>query len=267
MPNATRGKGHFVCQPDNRGINEFIRSNRDLFRRIAERNLRYRGLRFQDIEDLVSIVATTAARMYDLACGEMEYGWKAELYVRSHSAIRAYAESSAVDGIAGRTAGKRRERVAAEVVQRRQDVDYTTAIEDHNNYMVIARTDARRQGALLSERDLHAVTVHTLDDGTIAASSMSCIESDRVADLLDASAAIQAVLDEVAARFPKLTPFAAEWLHWTAEGGTPVLTDIAEKYGVVRSTVCRWIADVVQCAQDVCVSEDGSLVALSRKAR
>lgn len=232
---------------------------------MAQRLLRYPKMSVNDLPDLVSLVVQTLAEMYDRGATDSNV-WQKELWIRSRSVVRGYADSSALDGFGGMVAARRRRRSATIAAQRHPGKSEAEIVIAHNDEMSRQRSDAARQGALISEADFNPVTSQSLDALEIDIEAGIDDEAEAVADTVVSVEKAQLILDELDRVNPNLRPFAAYWLAKAIQGDIPSVAEMGKQFGACESTIRRWVLEVRACAISKLVADDGSLRIVQKSA-
>ncbi len=247
-------------------VEGFLRSRHAQFRAIAWRlRNRPRLVWSRDGDDLFALVAGEASEMLrdldEKRAAEWD-GWDDELYVRSASAIRAWAESGEVTGVAGMTGVMRRARSLqaerprlAELLGREPSPE--EMVDHHNRMVATSRSDPVRQGAVASLSDLAALQFVPTDPRVQSEMYAAEVEMDCPLTTAEVSVLVKRVVDRAGEVSERRRRVAERWLSATLEDEAVSASALSRELGIDRSTVGREVEAVRAIAKEVLVSSLG----------
>lgn len=241
-----------------------VEARRDLDR-IAHNIHRQRPGPPDSFPDLRSMVAAIADQLFVEYRGRLPEDWQARVHNRARAAWRDYADKNQAQGITGLSGRIHRRRglvVAAaelrDILGREPTADEILA--HYNDSNRDTRVDARKQGAIASERDLGATVNVQVTDPTDTVGHSASYTSESIEDDVTERFSADEMIGRIEAQLHedleaegrsvdgRLVAFASSYLRQVAEGDNPTWAELAKVWGVSTPTVCRWVRDVRKAA-------------------
>jgi hypothetical protein len=167
--------------------------------------------------------------------------WEAQLWTRARSAIREYAESSAVTGIAGYTPVNRRRRGLYTTTQRMEialsrQVTKAEVVEEYNKQRAAKRSNPVKQGAFASEDDFVGLALTYHDPDSMPEYTHPDAEDDFVST--DAAAdVVKRIIEICYDNDPRWGRIAEISLEWFPDGEKIPQAEVARRTGIPASTI------------------------------
>jgi hypothetical protein len=240
-----------ICEasPDQRKvlINLFLARCHPWHESLARHLARYPGLNKKSesvVEDLVSLVMEAHSDMV-AALGSAPFSkpavaWEAQLFTRARSAIRDYAESSAVTGIAGYTPVNRRRRGLYTTAQRMEIALGRPATNAEvcaeYNKAAARRSDPIKQAAYATDADFVGLSILPSDPDGLPEYSAPTSEDDFAATDA-ASRVVDQIIKVCYERDPRWGRIAEISLDWFPDGEKASQAEVSRRTGIPASTV------------------------------
>ena len=238
-------------------VNRFLSARRPLCVSIARRAAGKRpGLSWsRDGDDLTAIAMSVAAELVQRSttgkAGDPPWRWEAMLTTRANSAIREWAESSALSGVSGMTGAMRRrrsivttwERLAADTGRTPTTAEVLAAQRGD----ALGRSNPGKQGALATAQDVAEIDAAFVTH-LQAAESIADFQ-DPLADI-ELEDTIRSIVTQCAEVDDMLGAFADVWLHRVVSDPDP-LSVVARDVGVGPALARRLVVQVREVAAGV----------------
>jgi hypothetical protein len=228
-------------------IEVFLARNQSWHESLARRLARYPGLDANSeavLDDLTALVMETHSNMLT-ALGQGPFSkpsvaWEAQLWTRSRSAIRDYAESSAVSGIAGYTTVNRRRRGLYTTAQRMEmaaghPVSNAEVVEEYNK-VASKRANPTKQAAIATEEDFIGISLSPHDPDSFPEYSRPATEDDLVTTSAAADL-VKRIIEVCHETDPRWGRIAEISLEWFPDGEMLSQAEISRRTGIPSSTV------------------------------